>query len=98
MWSGVLFSDESQFNLSTADRRVRVFSRKGKRFAQNCLLERDRFGGGSVVVLGGIMGGRKTDLVIINGNLNAQGYVDNVLRPVFVPFLEQRSGCLRPTI
>jgi len=54
--------------LSTADGRVRIFRRKGERFAQNC---RDHFGGGSVMVRGGIMGGRKTDLVIIDGNLNA---------------------------
>ena len=49
------------------------------------------------MVLGGIMGGRKTNLVIINGNLNAQGCVDTVLRPVVVPFLEhneQQLGCL----
>jgi len=44
------------------------------------------------MVWGGILGGRKTDLVIINGNFNAQGYVDNVLRPVVVPFLEQHPG------
>jgi len=58
------------------------------------MLERDRFDGGSVIVWGGIMGGRKTDLVIINGNLNAQGYVDNVLRSVVVPFIEQHPWCL----
>jgi len=94
MWSRVLFSDESRFNLRTADGRVCVFRRKGERFAQNCMLERDRFGGGSVIVWGGIMGGRKTDLVIINGNLNAQGFVDNVLRSVVVPFIEQHPWCL----
>jgi len=46
MWSRVQFSDESQFNLTTAHERVRVFRRKCERFAQNCLLERDRVGGG----------------------------------------------------
>ena len=40
------------------------------------------------------MGGLKTDLVIINGNLNAQGYVDIVLWPVVVPSLEQNHVCL----
>jgi len=94
MGSRVLFIDESRFNLSTADRRVCVFRRKGECFAQNCLLERDRFDGGSVIVWGWIMGGRKTDLVIINGNLNAQGFVDNVLRSVVVPSIEQHPWCL----
>jgi hypothetical protein len=42
----------------------------------------------------GIMGGRKTDLVVIRGNLNAQRYIDEVLRPVVVPFLRQNPGML----
>ena len=50
MWSRVLFSDEARFNVSHADGRVRVFRRKRERFAPNCVLERDRFGGGSVMV------------------------------------------------
>ena len=44
--------------------------------------------------LGGIFGGRNTVFVIINGNLNAQGDVDNVVWPVGVFFLEQHTGCL----
>jgi len=40
------------------------------------------------------MGGRKTDLVIIDGNLNDKGYVNNVLRPIVVPFSEQHYVCL----
>ena len=49
-WARVLFSDESRFNLSHHDGRIRVFRRRGERFADNCLIERDRFGGGSVMV------------------------------------------------
>jgi hypothetical protein len=63
--------DACPFNLSIADGRVRVFRRRDEIFADNCLLERDRFGGGSVVVWAGIIGGRMTDLVVIRGNLNA---------------------------
>ena len=51
-WARVLFSDESSFNLSHDDGRIRVFRRRGERFADNCLIERDRFGGGSVMVWG----------------------------------------------
>ena len=42
-WSRVLFSDESRFNLIHHDGRIRVFKRRGERFADNCLIERDRF-------------------------------------------------------
>ena len=46
------------------------------------------------MVWGGIMGGRKTELIVIRGNLNAQRYIDVVLRPVVVPFLQQHPGIL----
>ena len=68
-WARVLFSDESRFNLSHHDGRIRVFRRRGERFADNCLIERDRFGGGSVIVLGGIMGRRKTNLIVVQSKL-----------------------------
>ena len=71
-WARVLFSDESRFNLSHHDGQIRVFTGKGERFADNCLIERDRFGGGSVMVWGGIMGKRKTNLIVVQGNLNAK--------------------------
>ena len=61
-WARVLFSDESGFNLSHHDGRIRVFRRRGERFADNCLIERDRFGGGSVMVWDGITSRRKTNL------------------------------------
>ena len=70
-WARVLFSDES--SLSHHAGRFRVFRRRGERFADNCLIERDRFRGGSVMVWGGIMVRRKTNLIVVQGNLNAQG-------------------------
>lgn len=39
---------------------------------------RDKFGKGSVLNCGGIMGSQKTDLVIIQVNLNAQSYINNL--------------------
>ena len=62
-----------------------------KPFADNCPIERDRFGGGSVMVWGGIMGRRKTNLIVVQGNLNAQGYINQIPQPEAVPFL-QRHG------
>ena len=57
------------------------FKRRGECFADNCLIEKDRFGGGSVMVLGGIMGRRKTNLIVVQSNLNAQGYINQILQP-----------------
>ena len=87
----VRFSDKSGFNLSHHDGRIRLFRRKGEHFADTCLLERDRSGGGSVTVWGGIMGRRKTNLIVVKGNLSVQGYINQILQPEAVPFL-QRHG------
>ena len=93
-WAWVLFSNESRFNLSHHDSRIRAFRRRGERFADKCLIERDRFGGGNVMVWGGIMGRRKTNLIVVQGNLNAKGYINQILQPEAVPFLQRH----RPAI
>ena len=90
-WARVIFSDESRFNHSHHNGLIGVFRRRGERFADNCLIERDRFGGGSVMVWGGIMGRRKTNLIVVQGNHNTQGYINQILQPEDVPFL-QRHG------
>ena len=92
-WARVLLSDESRFNLSHHDARIRVFRRRGGRFADNCLIERDRFGGGSVMVWGGIMGRRKTNLIVVQGSLNAQGHINQILQTEAVPFPSKTWTC-----
>ena len=84
-WARVLFSDESRFNLSHHEGRIRFFRRRGERFADDCLIERDRFGGWIVMVWGGIMGRRKTNLIVVQGNLNAQGFINQILK-LFLSF------------
>ena len=37
------------------------------------------------------MGRRKTNLIVVQGNFNAQGYINQILQPEAVPFL-QRHG------
>ena len=41
--------------------------------------------------MGCITGRRKTNLIVVQGNLNAQGYINQILQPEAVPFL-QRHG------
>ena len=43
------------------------------------------------MIWGGIMGSRKTLLVVVNGNLNAQGYINQILATEAIPFI-QRHG------
>ena len=85
----VLFTDEFKFNVQNCDGHTRVYRQRGQRFSDNCVQKSNRGGGGSVHVWAGITQFNKTDLVILNGNVNARRYIDNVLRPVALPFLRQ---------
>ena len=85
------FSDESRFALSSSDGRIRVYRRRNERYADCCVLQQDRFGGGSVMVWAGINYGYRTQLVIIDGNLNAQKYRGRVLAPHVVPLLQNHG-------
>ena len=40
------------------------------------------------MVRGGITAHGKTDLVIVDGNLNSRRYIDEILRPVVVPYIQ----------
>ncbi len=44
-------------------------------------------GGGGVMVLAGVYYGPRTQVHIIDGILNAQRYLDEILRPIVVPFI-----------
>ena len=70
-WRRVFFTDESRFTLYRSDGRRRVYRRRGERYTDACVAKRDRFGGGSVCVWGGISYGFKSPLIVIDGNLTA---------------------------
>lgn len=86
-WSTVLFTDESRFTLSFNDGRVRVWRRPGERFHDPCVMEHDRYGGGSVMVWGGIGINHRTPLYRIQGNMTGLRYRDEILQPIAVPAL-----------
>ncbi|GFR80767.1 transposable element Tcb2 transposase [Elysia marginata] len=49
------------------------------------------FGGGSVMVWGGITAAGKTPLVTVHGNLTARRYIDEILRPHVVPAIHNQG-------
>ena len=69
-----------------------VFRRTGERHADACVVEADRFRGGSVMLWGGISHNGKTQLVTVNGTLNAQKYRDDIHVPVGLPFMQAGNG------
>jgi transposase len=85
-WRYTMFSDESRFNLDFADGRIRVWRRLHERHYHCTIKQHDSFGGGSVMVWGGITYDHRTDLVRLDGRVTGVRYRDEVLRPVVVPF------------
>ena len=72
-----------------------MYRRRGERFADACVVEWDRFGGGSIMVWGGIPHGIKSQLIIVAGNMTAVRYRDEILRPVAVLLVQQRNLILQ---
>ena len=84
-WKNVLFTDEMRACLRHIDGRRRVWHRRGEQHSECCVQPVTAFGGGSVMVWGGITLTNKTHLIQINGNLNSNRYVAEILRLHVVP-------------
>ena len=84
-WARVVFTDESRFNLQAAGGQLWVWRRKGQRFHVPNILERGRFGGGSMMVLGGISCSGAAQLVTVSCSMTAIGCRDNNFGPVISP-------------
>ncbi|KAL0190518.1 hypothetical protein M9458_013216, partial [Cirrhinus mrigala] len=95
LWRGVLFMDESQFSLYRADGRQRVWRRVGEQFADVNIVDRVAHGSTGVMVWAGICCGQRTQVHCIDGILNAQRYHDEILRPIFVPFIHDHHLMLQ---
>ncbi|GFU04578.1 transposable element Tcb1 transposase, partial [Trichonephila clavipes] len=74
--------DESRFSLSNDSHRILIWRERGSRNHPSNIIERDRYGGRSVLVLLGIMLGSRTDLHIFDaGSVNGTRYCNEILLP-----------------
>ncbi|UYV69135.1 hypothetical protein LAZ67_6002559 [Cordylochernes scorpioides] len=87
-WHRVVFSDESRFCLSSDSRRVRVWRRRGERSNPTAIVERPTVRQRGIMVWGAIAYDSRSPLLRIQGTMTAQRYVDDVLRPVTLPYLQ----------
>ncbi|UYV71897.1 hypothetical protein LAZ67_9000979 [Cordylochernes scorpioides] len=87
-WHRVVFSDESRFCLSSDSRRVRVWRRRGERSNPAAIVERPTVRQLGIMVWGAIAYDSRSPLLRIQGTMTAQRYVDDVLRPVTLPYLQ----------
>ncbi|UYV62480.1 Transposase [Cordylochernes scorpioides] len=87
-WHRVVFSDESRFCLSSDSRRVRVSGRRGERSNPAAIVERPTVRQRGIMAWGAIAYDSRSPLLRIQGTMTAQRYVDDVLRPVTLPYLQ----------
>ncbi|UYV84068.1 hypothetical protein LAZ67_X001055, partial [Cordylochernes scorpioides] len=87
-WHRVVFSDESRFCLSSDSRRVRVWRRRGEMSNPAAIVERPTVRQRGIMVWGAIAYDSRSPLLRIQGTMTAQRYVDDVLRPVTLPYLQ----------
>jgi len=95
-----LFPDESGFCVNSIDGREKLYRRRGEQDEQFNFTPTISYGRGSVMVWGGICLGARTELVVANGALNADGYIRDVLQEHVVPFalLIGENFLLMPTL
>ncbi|GFY24864.1 transposable element Tcb2 transposase [Trichonephila clavipes] len=81
-WACVLFSDECRFSLSSDCIRQLIWRESGTAYRPENIQEKDQYPTCSIMVLAGIMiNGRMRLLVVANGTMTGQRYIDEVLIP-----------------
>lgn len=73
-WRRVVWSDESRFLLHPVDGRLRVWRERGRRYDEGYVKETVAAGGGSVHVWAAIWANGRSNLVILERNVNGQRY------------------------
>ncbi|GFT28416.1 transposable element Tc3 transposase [Trichonephila clavipes] len=74
--------DERRFSLSSDSHRILIWRERGSRNHSSNIIERDRYGGRSDLVWGGIMLGSRTDVHIFDaGSVNGTRYCNETLLP-----------------
>ncbi|CAB4485417.1 unnamed protein product [Rhizophagus irregularis] len=92
-WKQVVWSDESRFALFESDGRVKVWRSPGEAYNKDCIQPTVKFGGGSVMFWGCFGWHGVGPLVVIDGNMNSDDYV-NVLANHFIPWVNNYPGSI----
>ncbi|GFU84420.1 transposable element Tcb2 transposase [Trichonephila clavipes] len=91
-WNQVIFSDESRFNLSSNDNRVRVWRPRGERLKPTFALQQHTTPTAGVMVWGAIADNTWQPIVLIYGTMIAQRYVLDILQPQVFPLMQRLPG------
>jgi transposase len=90
-WQNIIFTDESRFCLHKSDGRTRVWRRPGEKYHKECVNTTVKFNGGSAMFWGCFSWWGVGPLVLIEGNMNSESYV-NILSKHFVPWTNELAA------
>ncbi|GFV30140.1 transposable element Tc1 transposase [Trichonephila clavipes] len=93
-WQKVVFSDDSRFVLGTDNNSVRVWRRPGERYNSLHTVLRHTARTAGVMVWGAVAYFSQSTLIVMCGTLTDQRYVDDILRPHALPFLNGLPGAI----
>jgi hypothetical protein len=88
-WKAVLFADEFRFHVDFADRCVCVCRGQIEQFHPKNVIQRNHYGGSSVMISDKIVYQDKTGLVKVNATPNSQPYCEGIVVPKVIPFHNQ---------
>jgi len=87
-WKKVVWSDESRFTLFQNDGRIRVWRLQKEKYDIDCIVPTVKHGGGGVMVWGCFTWDCLGPLIRLEGTVNSQRYIEEVLEEHLVPFME----------
>ncbi|GFU66309.1 transposable element Tcb1 transposase [Trichonephila clavipes] len=85
----VVFSDESRFNLSSDDNRVRVWRPPGEHINPAFALQRHTAPKADVMVCGAIAYNTQFLLILIRSTMTAKRYALDILQPPMLPLMQR---------
>jgi len=88
-WKKVVWSDESRFTMFQNDGKTRVWRLPKEKYDINCLVPTVKHGGGGVMMWGCFSWHGLGPLVRIDGQVNSERYIQEILGFHLVPFLEE---------
>ena len=91
-WRKIIWSDESRFTLFQDDGRTRVWRLSNEKYKANCIVPTVKHGGGGVMVWGCFTWSKLGPLIRLDGRVNSQRYIEEVLQNALIPFMRS----LRP--
>ncbi|GFX56322.1 transposable element Tcb2 transposase [Trichonephila clavipes] len=94
MEPGRLFSDESRFNLSCDDNRVRVWRPRGECLNPAFALLRHTAPPAGVMIWGAIAYSTWSPLVLIHRTMTTQWYIHDILQPHVFPLMQRLPGAI----